>query len=162
MWKMLCTVAAVLSTTSPAYAGCWSAEPASAARVRDLQTFLMVETLRCQAVGFNIATEYNAFVKANRSAIGNANDRLKAFFIGSAGPVYGQTAYDRFTTALANSYGAGRTNADSCEAARGVAVEAALMAGSYEGLTMLADRQGLDPVLPGGRCGEQTVAELTP
>lgn len=160
MRKMLCAVAAVLSTISPANAGCWSAEPASAAQVRDLQTFLMVETLRCQAVGFDIATEYNGFVNANRTAIGHANDQLKAFFIGSAGPVYGQTAYDRFTTALANSYGAGRTNADSCEAARSVATEAALMANSHEGLAMLADRQGLDPILPGGRCGEQTIAEL--
>ena len=160
MRKMLCAVAAALSTMSPANAGCWSAGPASAAQVRDLQTFLMVETLRCQAAGFNIATEYNGFVKANRSAIGSANDQLKAFFIGSAGPVYGQAAYDRFTTALANNYGAGRTNADSCGAARSVAIEAALMSNSHEGLGMLAERQGLAPVLPGGRCGEQTVAEL--
>ena len=160
MRKFLCAAAAVLSAVSPANAGCWSADHVSAARVRDLQTFLMVETLRCQAVGFNISVDYNAFVRGNRSAIGAANDRIKAFFISSAGPVYGQTAYDRFTTSLANAYGAGRTNADSCESARSVAAEGALMANSHEGLEMIADRQGLTPVLPGGRCGQETMAAV--
>lgn len=158
MRRLLCAATAVLSAVSPANAGCWSADHASAARVRDLQTFLMVETLRCQAMGFNISADYNAFVRGNRGAIGAANDRIKAFFIGSAGPVYGQTAYDRFTTSLANAYGAGKTNADSCEGARSVAAEAALMANSREGLEMIADRQGLNPALPGGRCGQETMA----
>lgn len=162
MRKFLCAAAAVLSAVSPANAGCWSADHAGAARVRDLQTFLMVETLRCQAMGFNISADYNAFVRGNRSAIGAANDRIKAFFILSAGPVYGQTAYDRFTTSLANAYGAGKTNADSCEGARSVAAEAALMANSREGLEMIADRQGLNPALPGGRCGEATMAIISP
>ncbi|WP_052730160.1 hypothetical protein [Sphingomonas sp. SRS2] len=160
MRKFLCAAVAVLSAVSPANAGCWSADHASAARVRDLQTFLMVETLRCQAMGFNISADYNAFVRANRGAIGAANDRIKAFFIGSAGPVYGQTAYDRFTTSLANAYGAARTNADSCATARSTAAEAALMANSHEGLTMIADRQGLNPALPGGRCGQETMAVI--
>ncbi|MET0376765.1 MAG: hypothetical protein ABW128_21240 [Rhizorhabdus sp.] len=160
MRNILCAAAAVLSAVSPANAGCWSAEHASAARVRDLQTFLMVETLRCQAMGYNISADYNAFVRGNRGAIGAANDRLKAFFIRSHGPIYGQTFYDRFTTSLANSYGAARTNADSCASTRSVAAEAALMANSGEGLLMIADRQGLNPALPGGYCGQEMIAQI--
>ncbi len=160
MRNIICAAAAALSAVAPAHAGCWPVEHASAARVRDLQSFLMVETLRCQAMGFNIASDYNAFVRGNRTAIGAANDRLKAFFVGSAGPVYGQSAYDRFTTSLANAYGAARTNAESCESARSLAAEAALMANSHEGLVMIADRQGLNPALPGGRCGQQSIAQL--
>ncbi|ATE63402.1 hypothetical protein CMV14_02465 [Rhizorhabdus dicambivorans] len=151
---------AALSAMSPAYAGCWSAEHASAARIRDLQTYLMVETLRCQAMGFNISTDYNAFVRGNRAAIGAANDRLKAFFVSSAGPVRGQNAYDRFTTSLANAYGADRTSQDSCYEAASTAREATMMANDREGLEMIADRQGLDPVLPGGRCGRGAVAQI--
>ncbi len=109
-------------------------------------------------MGYNISREYNAFVRGNRAAIGAANDQLKAFFIKSAGPVYGQTAYDRFTTKLANNYGADRTNADTCDAARSTAAEAAQMDNSAEGLVMIADRQGLYPSLPGGRCGRDTMA----
>ena len=160
MRKTICAAMAALSAMSPANAGCWSAEHASAARIRDLQTYLMVETLRCQAMGFNISTDYNAFVRGNRSAIGVANDRLKAFFVASAGPVRGQSAYDRFTTSLANAYGADRTSEDSCYEASSVAREGAMMANDGEGLEMIADRQGLDPVLPGGRCGRGAVAQI--
>jgi hypothetical protein len=34
------------------------------------------------------------------------------------------------------------------------------MANSREGLEMIADRQGLDPVLPGGRCDRGSVAQI--
>ena len=141
-------------------ATCWQAEPASAARIRDLQTFLMVETLRCQVMGYNLTSEYNAFVKGNRTALGNANNSLKAFFIRADGPVYGQSSYDRFTTSLANAYGSSRTNAESCGSARAVAQEAALMSNSSEGLLMIADRQALAPNLPGGRCGQETLVQV--
>jgi hypothetical protein len=158
MRKFICAAAAALTVVSPANAACWSAEHADAARVRDLQTFLMVETLRCSAVGFNISRQYNAFVRGNRAAIGQANDKLKTFFIKSSGPVYGQTAYDRFTTRLANTYGASPTSADTCDSARSVAEEAAQMENDSEGLMMIADRQGLDPALPGGLCGRNSMA----
>lgn len=160
MRKTICAALAALSAMSPAYAGCWSADHASAARIRDLQTYLMVETLRCQAMGFNIATDYNAFVRGNRAAIGAANDRLKAFFVTTSGPVRGQSAYDRFTTSLANAYGADRTSEGSCYNSSTIAREAAMMDNSTEGLEMIADRQGLDPILPGGRCGRGTVAQV--
>lgn len=159
MRKILCAAAAAASVLAPAAnAACWTAEPANAARVRDLQSFLMVETLRCSAIGYNISAHYNAFVRGNRAALGAANDRLKSFFIRSAGPVYGQTDYDRFTTRLANNYGASPTDADTCDHARSVAEEAAQMDNDAEGLMMIADRQGLDPALPGGLCARNEIA----
>lgn len=152
-------IVAMSVATSAQAAPCWTAEPASAARIRDLQTYLMVETLRCQVMGYNLTPEYNAFVAANRTAIAGANSQLKAFFIRAEGPVYGQSAYDRFTTSLANAYGSARTNADSCFMARSVAQEGAAMANSHEGLLMIADRQALSPRLPGGRCGQETLVQ---
>lgn len=158
MRKLVCAATAALSVLSPANAACWSSDHASAARVRDLQTFLMVETLRCNAMGFNISPEYNAFVRGNRAAISQANNLLKSFFIKTSGPVYGQGDYDRFTTRLANSYGSARTNEDTCDMAADVAAEASQMNNSSEGLEMIADRQGLNPALPGGRCGQSSMA----
>ena len=158
MRNLVCAAAAALSVVSPANAACWSVDHVSAARVRDLQTFLMVETLRCNAMGFNISEEYNAFVRGNRAAIGQANNLLKSYFIKASGPVYGQSAYDRFTTRLANSYGSARTNEDTCDQAASISAEAAQMDNSSEGLEMIADRQGLDPALPGGRCGQGSMA----
>lgn len=164
MRKIMCAASAALalaaSLSAPVQAAtCWQAETASAARIRDLQTFLMVETLRCQVMGYNLTSEYNAFVKGNRKALGTANDTLKAFFVRAEGAVYGQSAYDRFTTSLANAYGSSRTNAESCGTARAVAQEAALMSNSAEGLLMIADRQALSPNLPGGRCGQSTMVQ---
>ncbi len=158
MRTYICAATAALMAISPANAACWMADHADAARVRDLQTFLMVETLRCSAIGFNISRQYNAFVRGNRGAIVQANDTLKAFFIKSSGPVYGQSAYDHFTTRLANTYGASPTDASSCDSARSVAEEATLMDNDSEGLMMIADRQGLDPALPGGLCGRNMMA----
>ena len=158
MRKLICAATAVLSAVSPATAGCMSADTASAARVRDLQTFLMVETLRCSAMGYNISAHYNAFVRGNRAAINAANDQLKAYFIRADGPVYGQRSYDRFTTRLANNYGADHTDGATCDMARSTAMEAAQMGNSIEGLEMIAERQGLNPALPGGRCGQGAMA----
>ena len=160
MRRFMGAAMAVLAAATPANAACWSVGQAGAAQVRDLQTFLMVETLRCQAIGFDIAPDYNDFVRGNRVAIGQANDRLKAFFIASQGPVQGQGAYDRFTTSLANSYGGGRTSRDSCTTAGSMAREAALMENSHQGLLMIAVREGLAPRLPGGLCGGETTAQV--
>ena len=152
-------VCAALLVTTPAQSACWSANSASAARVRDLQTFLMVETLRCQVMGFDLTSDYNGFLRNNRTALGSANTSLKSFFIAADGPVFGQQSYDRFTTTLANAYGASRTNAETCQNARDIAREAAMMANDPEGLLMIAERQGLMPRLPGGACGEAALAE---
>lgn len=160
MRKMLCAAAAMATVVSPAQAACWSSDQVNAALVRNLQTYLMVETLRCSAVGYDISQHYNSFVRGNRTALGSANDQLKAFFIAASGPVGGQSSYDRFTTSLANAYGGDPTSDESCSYARGLAHEASLMENSRDGLAMMADREGLYPPLPGGRCPAQVMARL--
>jgi hypothetical protein len=131
-------------------AGCWAAQDASAAKIRDLQTRLMVAALRCRLGGQNLLGEYNDFVRTNRTAIQSANDRLKARFHREHGAVEGQRRYDRFTTALANAYGAG-SNAN-CSDDAVLAREARIQDGSSEGLLLVADRSGAAPELPGGAC----------
>jgi hypothetical protein len=166
MFKAVMAVAAACGVlVAPAQAACWNAEEASAATVRELQSMLMVAALRCQVSGHAMMTEYNHFVVSNRGAIGAMNDKLKAHFIRSMGPVAGQRAYDSFTTSMANGYGAASSGGEVCATASSLAREAAMMENSVDGLLLLADRQGLVARLPDGLCRDaapMTIASAAP
>lgn len=144
------TVLAMMASASGAT--CWSDAELAAARVRDLQSMLMVATLRCQAAHIDITGAYNGFVRTNRSGIEGVNLKLKAHFW-SDGPVEGQRAYDRFTTRLANAYGSGDTGPESCAEAATVA-QAASEAGA---LSVVADRISVMPTLDAERCAPATM-----
>lgn len=131
---------------------CWSAQEVSAAKVRDLQTMLMVAGLRCRGTGTDVLAGYNRFVAINRAAIVEINTRLKAHFNSAYGPAEGQRRYDRFTTALANAYGAGGSGTANCDAMAALAENAAAAGGSQTALASLADARGLEPNLPTMRC----------
>ncbi len=71
----LCAAALAVGYEQPAAAamGCWDRTHAAAAKIRDLQSRLMVATMRCQALGIDITGSYNEFVKTNRTTIQAAN-----------------------------------------------------------------------------------------
>ncbi len=145
-------VTAIAVSLAPVQAACWKSDEASAAGVRELQSMLMVAALRCQVAGHPMMDDYNRFVEANRAAIGTMNERIKAHFIRTLGPMGGQHAYDSFTTSMANGYGAAPSGADICGDADSLAREAAGMAGSIDGLMLLAEREGLTAKLSEGLC----------
>jgi hypothetical protein len=145
--------AAALLYAQPASAAmaCWDEHETAAAKIRDLQSRLMVATLRCRAIGIDVLTAYNDFVKINRATLQEANGVIKAQFdrgYGREGP----TAYDSFTTAMANEYGADATDQSVCDQTAAIAAEAALAEGDVGRLVDLADRTGPSPELPGGVC----------
>jgi hypothetical protein len=151
-WTVALAAVTTLAAAQPASASpCWDYQQAAAAKVRDLQSRLMVATLRCQAMGFDASPAYNQFVRANRDTIQAANGVLKAQFIALSGTA-GERQYDSFTTALANAYGAGETNADICRDLESQEHEGAAAAGDVSVLMALADRLGPSPSLPGGTC----------
>jgi hypothetical protein len=145
--------AAALLFVQPAQAtmACWDQQQAAAARIRDLQSRLMVATMRCRAMGFDVLTAYNDFVRVNRSTIQAANGLIKAQFESGYG-AEADTFYDRFTTALANEYGGDATSGEICGQTAEVAAEAAAAEGDIGRLLQLADRMGPTPQLPGGEC----------
>ena len=147
------SAAAALLAAQPAQAamGCWDEQPTAAAKVRDLQSRLMVATLRCQAMGMDTTAAYNDFVRQNRTALQGANGLIKAQFDTGYGKD-GATYYDRFATSLANKYGGDATNAQICNDTVAAAQEAAAAAGDLGKLVALADRFGPTPELPGGAC----------
>ena len=155
---LFASVALLLCVSTPAQAamGCWNDNQVAAAKVRDLQSRLMVATLRCQAMGVNVAEAYNRFIAANRTTIQGANGViLAAFRAGHGGAA--QTHYDRFATALANIYGDDATNAGICADTAALAEEAASARGDIRQLVTIADRFGV-PALPGGQCSPDFAA----
>jgi hypothetical protein len=137
------------STSAPAAgAKCWTQAEVAAAKVREMQTRLMVAALRCRAFGMNILTSYNDFIAAGRGEIVAANDRLKAHFMAD-GAAAGQRDYDRYTTALANAYGAAETGPESCAEATTLAADAVAAKGK---LIALAAREIPVATLPSAMC----------
>ena len=137
--------------TAQAQAGCWNPTQVAAAKVRDLQSRLMVATLRCSAMGVNVAAAYNRFLAANRETIRGAN----AVLMGQFEAVHGRQAqaqYDRFTTAMANIYGDDATSRSVCADTAVIAEEAAAAGGDIDALVALEDRLGFVSALPGGQC----------
>jgi len=152
---LFAAAALMLCAAMPAQAamGCWNTTQVAAAKVRDLQSRLMVATLRCQAMGADVTEPYNRFVRANRTTIQGANAVLLAQFRSGYGSQGGQTQYDRFATALANIYGADATDHGICADTAALAEEAAAAAGDIGRLVAIEDRFGFSPDLPGGQCG---------
>ena len=143
---MICVPTAAL-----AQEGCWNQTQVAAAKVRDLQSRLMVATLRCSAMGVDVAAAYNRFLAANRDTIRGAN----AVLMGQFESAYGRQAqvhYDRFATALANIYGDDATSQSVCAETVVLAEEAAEARGDIDALVGIADRLGFVAALPGGQC----------
>jgi hypothetical protein len=145
--------AASLLFVQPAQAemSCWGQQESAAAKIRDLQSRLMVATMRCRAMGVDVLAAYNDFVRVNRTTIQAANGVIKAQFEAGHG-AEGQTFYDRFATALANEYGDDPTSGEICDQTAEVAGEAVAAQGDVTLLLALAERTGPPPSLPGGEC----------
>lgn len=101
-----------LSLATPAAAqDCWNGAAVKAAKVRDLQTLLMVGALQCRTSQYDVLANYNKFVKAHRVVISAHNDVLKSHFIRAKNA----RGYDKFTTALANGRSIDAINPGFCK-----------------------------------------------
>jgi hypothetical protein len=140
------------SVPANAMMGCWNDTQLAAAKVRDLQSRLMVASLRCQAMGVDVTAAYNRFVQANMATIRGANGVIMGQFRTAYGS-QAQTHYDRFATALANIYGDDATDPEICAETSVIADEAASANGDIRQLVAIEDRLGFSSTLPGGQCG---------
>lgn len=136
-----------LSLATPAAAqNCWNGAAVRAAKVRDLQTLLMVGALQCRATQYDVLGHYNRFVKAHRTTISAHNDVLKTHFV-RAGKA---RDYDRFTTAMANGHSAGAANPEFCKETAALAAQVAGL-GRAE-VEAIADRLFVSPKGVGRTC----------
>jgi hypothetical protein len=148
---LLSAVAAMVCAQS-AHAACWSAEDVRAAKVRDLQTLLMVVGERCTGAGFGGSGDYAAFDR-QRGGIAASAQRLKARFWTLHGPADGSRLLDGFDKTLARQYARVPIVAENCGQVQALAGEAAGAAGSMLALAELADQHSFTPPLAGGVCG---------
>lgn len=164
MRKLVACAAALLCVTASTIASaqemCWTQKELAAARVRDLQSVLMVGALQCRASGHDILAEYNRFVVAGRTTITRQNDVLKARFVRLHGPREGQRVYDRFTTALANDHSANAVGGFCADMAilAAEATRAAAAGYSSDALELVAERIGERPFGVGDTCRIETAS----
>ncbi len=152
MNRMLHAFAALSALVSiPAQASCWTGREIAAAKVRDLDTMLMVSALRCRMGSSGLLAKYNAFVVQDRVALTAANNMLRAHFIAAAGKARGLDVYDSYVTAVANSYGAGSEGL-SCADMASIVDAAAGEGSTLEGLLAVAERAGVQPRLDDETC----------
>lgn len=110
-------MAAVTSTANAAEV-CWRTEEMNAAKVRNLQSQLMVAALECSKSGLGNDRLYDRFISSNRGALIGFNDAIKMYFARAYGVAEGRHAYDQFTTALANRQAVrAATTEDFCRSA---------------------------------------------
>lgn len=142
---------AAVMFSSQAQAACWSANEVSAAKVRDLETMLMVSALRCRTSGHDFLADYNAFVRGSRVTLTRVNDELRGHFATEVGAREALNAYDRYVTTIANRYGAGAGTLNCADFAA-ITRAARAEGDSYAGLSRLAEAAAVEPSLPGRAC----------
>jgi hypothetical protein len=149
MRKAMMIAGAVLALAStPVNAACWTQSEVAAAKVRDLDTMLMVSGLRCRFQSAALLNTYNAMVVRHRAALTEANMLLKGHFTKAIG---GANALDSYITRVANRYGAGADDL-SCESLQSIAAAAMAEESTLNALVAIAERAEVSPVLPEGAC----------
>jgi hypothetical protein len=143
-------LACVVGAPAAAAPNCWSPREVNAAKVRDLQTMLMVGALQCRGVNPAVLASYNKFVAGSREALGEINGVIRAHFLASDGRIAGERSYDAYTTKLANDHARDTSGDDYC----GTVVRIAEVAADTPGaeLVKLADEVGVHPVSDRDSC----------
>ncbi|MFM2372886.1 MAG: hypothetical protein RIS85_2608 [Pseudomonadota bacterium] len=87
---------------------CLDRETLAAARVQEFGTMMMAVSLRCRAIGVDIAPGYEAMLGAHQRTFAAADRRLRSFYAAQ------NHAFDRYSTQLGNRYGGGATDPANC------------------------------------------------
>ena len=119
------------------YADCWQQDESTAAHVQNLQSFLMVQALKCQDTLPATTESYNKFLAAKRSLIIANRRAVVGHFVRQYGPEAGQAAFTAYETQLSNHSSSPVIDVAQCEKAGAYARFAA--AASDADLLMLAD-----------------------
>lgn len=142
-----------VAVSGTAQAACWTPAEVDAAKIRDLQSRLMVSALRCEKSEHNLLPEYNRFVRNKKPMLQMGNDVLRAHFAKGKTKQQALEDYDRYAVSLANSYGAGSGGLSECEGMKHLARSAADSENNLSSLINVTKLSILSPHLPDGRCG---------
>jgi hypothetical protein len=112
--NLMASLALAGAVSTPVAAACWEAEEYEAARMRDLQTVLMVSALKCGRADGSMPGAYNRWVGRAKDKFVAGEQKLLAHFVREGD----KARYDKFTTALANRYSEYAEDAKFCERAK--------------------------------------------
>lgn len=145
-------VSALLAVASPAHAECMTDAAYQSVQIRDVETMLMVATLRCRLVGVDFAGAYNQFVRDKKVVLNTASSDMRNLFIKNYGSARAEGAYDDYMTKVANGFGGGNDGLN-CQDYAAIVQAASTTASTREGVVSLANSVGSAPRLPWTRCG---------
>lgn len=111
-------------TSGPAQAACIDRQTATAARIHQFETMMMVVSLRCNRIGYDMRSTYEGMVNAHQAPFGQAAVRLR-HYLGGDGIDPHSGGFDRYATILGNTYGGGATTFSTCQTLDQVAGELA-------------------------------------
>lgn len=161
MKKFVLAILAVTVPVAPAQAACWSPDQIAAAKVRDLDTMLMVASLRCRFTNVAVLESYNAYVTRHRKPLVQVNDILRAHYSFAGDKNAVMNAYDNYVTKVANRYGAGADGL-SCNDMQSIVQAMAAEQPQIDALIAVAERAGVRPLLDAAQCeGSFNVPALT-
>ena len=150
MKKFVLAILAVTVPAAPAHAACWTTDQVSAAKVRDLDTMLMVASLRCRRTNVAVLNSYNDYVVKQRKALVKVNDTLRDHYA-SGDKKAAMAAYDTYVTKIANRYGAGAEGL-GCDDMQSIVEAMAAEQPQVEALIAVAERAGVKPYLDAEQC----------
>lgn len=143
----------VLGLTSQPAQACWNQKSVQAAKIMHLNNMMMVSALRCRKGADNFLSQYNQFIKNNRSLLGGQHSVVKRHFAVKHGQKGAVNALDRFNISLANKYGAGHATMN-CKQLKSLA-QSMVSQQTLPQLMATADAKAGLPVLPGGQCKQR-------
>lgn len=137
---------------------CWDTGTVNAGRLIELETMFLVSSLRCRAIGVDFRDSNESFAEAYKHTFGTAQHTVMAHFDKAGADSRGN--YQRYLTGLANFYGAGRTDAETCGGFEAINRELATAAANPDLLGMIATAMVRDPQIDGVICPPAAVASL--
>jgi len=105
--KMTALGAVLMAVSVQPAQACWTNAAQDAAKIKHLNTMLMVTALRCRNTVDNFLPSYNQFVVKHNSLIGAQNAELRNHLSATYGTRGAEGALDRMSIGFANSYGNG-------------------------------------------------------
>lgn len=137
-------------SVQPAQA-CWTNAAQDAAKIKHLNTMLMVTALRCRNTADNFLPDYNQFVVKHNSLIGAQNAALRNHLSATYGARGAEGALDRMSIGYANSYGNGHRAMD-CRQLKNLAAKLASETHGVVTMAAVADATVVGQSWSGATC----------
>jgi hypothetical protein len=142
---------AMIMTVPAQAANCWTNMSVTAAQVRELHIMLLTVELRCRNINPEISASYDLFQVRHKATIFDAEEKLRAHYASDKNPT-AKADFARFHTSLANFYGTGKTDANSCAMFNLVTRELAKESSDAGAMVKIAQDMVPEPRIDAPRC----------